>query len=204
MPLEDLERAVRAEKGFPVHFTDVAPAADLHRILQVHPVDHFSYWLLVQLMSCCHHCGICGICRRKSANNLTGLGERCCASWSTTSAFGLLCVCCHGSTCCIRKTVCLVVGISPLFVHRTRWGCCGHHMLPAPLFSFKTEVDACWFWIVESSAEVWMLPADKCCVLILQRWEGQFVLSGPHADGSAAARFSRPEGAKEVQTYILH
>ncbi|EIE26925.1 hypothetical protein COCSUDRAFT_46285 [Coccomyxa subellipsoidea C-169] len=64
MPLEDLERAVRAEKGFPVHFTDVAPAADLHRILQ--------------------------------------------------------------------------------------------------------------------------------------RWEGQFVLSGPHADGSAAARFSRPEGAKEV------
>lgn len=114
MPLEDLERAVRAEKGFPVHFTDVAPAADLHRILQVHPVDHFSYWLLVQLMSCCHHCGICCICRRKSANNLTGLGERCCASWSTTSAFGLLCVCCHGSTCCIRKTVCLVVGISPL------------------------------------------------------------------------------------------
>lgn len=60
------------------------------------------------------------------------------------------------------------------------------------------------FWIVESSAEVWMLPADKCCVLILQRWEGQFVLSGPHADWSAAARFSRPEGAKEVQTYILH
>lgn len=34
MPLEDLERAVRAERGFPVHFTDVAPAADLHRILQ--------------------------------------------------------------------------------------------------------------------------------------------------------------------------
>ncbi|CAL8468912.1 g8453 [Coccomyxa elongata] len=31
--LDDLERAVRAEKGYPVHFADVSPAADLHRIL---------------------------------------------------------------------------------------------------------------------------------------------------------------------------
>lgn len=35
---------------------------------------------------------------------------------------------------------------------------------------------------------------------ILERWEGQFVLSGPHADGSAAARFSRPEAAKQVRS----
>ncbi|BDA43092.1 probable E3 ubiquitin-protein ligase ZNF598 at N-terminal half [Coccomyxa sp. Obi] len=33
---------------------------------------------------------------------------------------------------------------------------------------------------------------------ILDRWEGQFVLSGPHPDGSAVARFSRPEAAKQV------
>ena len=29
--LDELERAVRAEKGHPVHFSDVAPALDLHR-----------------------------------------------------------------------------------------------------------------------------------------------------------------------------
>ena len=31
--LEDLERALRTEKGFTVVFTDVAPSVDLHRIL---------------------------------------------------------------------------------------------------------------------------------------------------------------------------
>lgn len=30
-PLEDLERAARAEQGHAVHITDVAPSADLHR-----------------------------------------------------------------------------------------------------------------------------------------------------------------------------
>ena len=30
-PLEDLEKAARAEQGHALHFTDVAPSADLHR-----------------------------------------------------------------------------------------------------------------------------------------------------------------------------
>lgn len=29
--LDELERAVRAERGYPVQFTDVAPSVDLHR-----------------------------------------------------------------------------------------------------------------------------------------------------------------------------
>jgi hypothetical protein len=33
MPLDDLERAVRTERGFAVHFTDVAHSVDLHRVL---------------------------------------------------------------------------------------------------------------------------------------------------------------------------
>lgn len=43
---------------------------------------------------------------------------------------------------------------------------------------------------------------------ILDRWEGQFVLSGPHPDGSAVARFSRPEAAKQARgcprPFIFH
>ena len=34
---------------------------------------------------------------------------------------------------------------------------------------------------------------------ILYQWEGQFVLSGPFADGEATARFTTPEAAKEVR-----
>ena len=33
---------------------------------------------------------------------------------------------------------------------------------------------------------------------ILERWEGQYVLAGPHSDGSAVARFSAPGAQKEV------
>ena len=33
MPLDNLERLVRAERGFVVHFTDVAAAVDLNRVL---------------------------------------------------------------------------------------------------------------------------------------------------------------------------
>ena len=34
---------------------------------------------------------------------------------------------------------------------------------------------------------------------ILYQWEGQFVLSGPFADGEATARFTTPEAAREVR-----
>lgn len=33
---------------------------------------------------------------------------------------------------------------------------------------------------------------------ILDRWEGQFVLSGPFQDGTAVARFSQPAAQKEA------